>query len=408
MNGMIKELNRVTLGLLIAFAIIAAAAGYWGVVRADSLRGRDDNARNVIAEQTIRRGTIYDRGDTPLAFSQEQPNGLMQRVYPYPETVAAVGYYSFRYGVTGLEAEYDAQLRGDTWRGGWDRFVDSALHRAERGGDVRATIDLVVQQAAQSALGDRSGAVVAVEVPSGRVLALASAPGYDPNTLDQQWDALTADVDSSPLLNRATAGVYQPGSALETVVLAALLGAAPDLGAQGSTVLNAVVPGAADTDPGGRSGADVPGGHAGGRPDAAGGLCLRLPGGLRGGVRRRADSGGAVGSLRRAGAVRSADTARLRDGGGTRSGRADGGLAAGRARGGAGGAGHAHRHAAANGRRHDDDRQPGQRRAAARGGRRAPARQGVAAGRSADRQSRRCCGRTSWRRCGRRCANRSR
>ena len=246
MNSMVKELNRVTLGLLVAFGIVGLAAGFWGVIRADALRGREDNARNVIAQQRIQRGTIFDQIGTPLAFSQELPSGLMRRVYPYPDTVAAVGYYSLRYGVTGLEAEYDAQLRGNTWRSAWRKFVDDALHRAEQGGDVRATIDLAVQQAAAQALGDRSGAIIVVDVPSGRVLALASTPGYDPNTLDQQWDALTANVATSPLLNRATAGVYQPGGALETVVLAALLGAAPDLGAQGSTVLNAVVPGAAD------------------------------------------------------------------------------------------------------------------------------------------------------------------
>ncbi len=247
MNSMVRELNRVTLGLLVAFGIVALAAGFWGVLRADALRGREDNARNVIAQQRIQRGTIFDQSGTPLAMSQELPSGLMQRVYPYPETVAAVGYYSFRYGVTGLEAEYDSQLRGDTWRSAWRAFVDDALHRAEQGGDVRSTIDLAVQQAASQALGDYSGAVLVIDVPSGRVLAMASGPGYDPNTLDQQWDALTANVATSPLLNRATAGVYQPGGALETVVLAALLGAAPDLGAQGSTVLNAVVPDAADS-----------------------------------------------------------------------------------------------------------------------------------------------------------------
>jgi peptidoglycan glycosyltransferase len=68
------------------------------------------------------------------------------------------------------------------------------------------------------------GAVVLLDVDSGEILALASQPTYDPNTLDADWEQLESDPDA-PLLNRATQGLYQPGGALQPVVLAAALDA---------------------------------------------------------------------------------------------------------------------------------------------------------------------------------------
>ncbi|MBN1681680.1 MAG: hypothetical protein JW966_15475 [Anaerolineae bacterium] len=239
---MARDLNRVLFVILIAFGVVALSATFWAVVEADNILARPDNARNVIEEQRTRRGAILDRDGAPLATSQEHASGVMARVYPVPAAAAAVGYYSLTYGTAGIEAAYDPVLRGDENRDEWDQFVDDALHRAQEGSDVRSTIDLDVQLAAAEALGDRSGAVVAVHVPSGEVLAMVSQPGYDPNTLDDDWEQLTEDETTSPLLNRVTAGLYQPGGALQTVMLAAILASFPDLGAAGGYALNTEVP----------------------------------------------------------------------------------------------------------------------------------------------------------------------
>jgi peptidoglycan glycosyltransferase len=222
---MTEELNRVTLVALVAFLVIALSAAFWSVIQADSMLARSDNGRNVIAEQRIQRGAIYDRDGIRLAYSQETQAGIMQRVYPYPQSAGAVGYYSFTYGTTGIEEAFNRQLRGDGLRSAWQAFVDHALHRPQRGSAVRSTIDLEVQLAAAKEMTGRAGAVVVVEVPSGRVLAMVSEPGYDPNTLDANWNALTRNEQTSPLLNRVTAGLYQPGGTLETVILSELLSA---------------------------------------------------------------------------------------------------------------------------------------------------------------------------------------
>jgi peptidoglycan glycosyltransferase len=237
-----RELNRVTAAVLAAFLVIALSAAFWAVIQGDSLLARSDNARNVIEEQRIRRGAIIDRDGERLAYSVENPDGTARRVYPYPVAAGAVGYYSFTYGTAGIEAAYDDQLRGDPWHDDWQAFVDHTLHRAQQGGDVRTTLDLDVQQAAAAALGHQSGAVIVVEVPSGRVLAMVSQPGYDPNQIDTDWDLLTQDEATSPLLNRVTMGLYQPGGALETVILSAILATNPDLKTSGEAILNAEAP----------------------------------------------------------------------------------------------------------------------------------------------------------------------
>jgi peptidoglycan glycosyltransferase len=215
-----RNLQRLTLLLLIGFAVTGALLGYWGVVRAPALASREDNPRTILAERRIQRGRILDRNGHVLAETVGEP-GAFTRHYPYPQAAPAIGYYSLRYGLLGVEAAYDATLRGtsgDFWRAQWDAW----LQRPPQGRDVRLTLDLATQRAADAALGERHGAVVLLSLPDGAIRALASHPTYDPNRLDETFEALRTDP-GAPLLNRATQGLYQPGAVLETVVLAAAL-----------------------------------------------------------------------------------------------------------------------------------------------------------------------------------------
>lgn len=215
-----RNLQQLTMLLLIGFAIVGALLSYWGVVRAPALAGREDNPRTILAERRIQRGRILDRHGNVLAETTGTP-GAFVRHYPYPHAAPAIGYYSLRYGLLGVEAAYDATLRGtssDFWRAQWDAW----LQRPPQGRDVRLTLDLALQRVADAALGERRGAVVLLSLPDGALRALASHPTYDPNYLDETFEALRADP-AAPLLNRATQSLYQPGAALQTVVLAAAL-----------------------------------------------------------------------------------------------------------------------------------------------------------------------------------------
>jgi peptidoglycan glycosyltransferase len=122
----------------------------------------------------------------------------------------------------GIEATFDDELRGVSGQTDFGVFANRWLHRVPRGHSVRLTLDTQVQRAADTALGDRAGAVVVLSVPDGEVIALVSHPTFDPATLDQDWEQLRVSP-SSPLLNRATQGLYQPGAAFQTVVLAEAL-----------------------------------------------------------------------------------------------------------------------------------------------------------------------------------------
>jgi penicillin-binding protein 2 len=173
------------------------------------------------------------------------------RLYPYGEMLAHVlGYTAavsdtdtvddpllrlpdFRIGRAGIEKVQERALRGV---GGSVQVEVNAVGRPIRelsrkegkpGADIRLTLDLDLQQVAYDRLGDESGAVVVVDVLTGNVLALVSSPGYDPNAFSRgitlaEWRALTRDP-KAPLINKAIAGTYAPGSTFKPMVgLAAL------------------------------------------------------------------------------------------------------------------------------------------------------------------------------------------
>jgi penicillin-binding protein 2 len=169
------------------------------------------------------------------------------RVYPYsPYTSHLIGYvgradqkpaegeepYSYYLpemtGRSGLEKIFDPFLRGEA--GGMLVQIDVSGYRhgelahktPKAGGDLRLTLDMEVQLLAHKALGDHRGAVVVLDPNNGDVLAMLSAPGFDANRFvpyitSKDWKRLSEDPDN-PLLNRAVAGVYPPGSTFKPLV----------------------------------------------------------------------------------------------------------------------------------------------------------------------------------------------
>ncbi len=216
---MAAQLHRLTVAFAAAFALVALASGYWGLVSSDALVSRPDNPRRVLLERRVPRGAIFDRNGALLAESVGEP-GALERRYPYPALGPVLGYASPFYGAAGLEEAYDPLLHGDLgyaplelyWQG-------SVLGAPPPGRDLRLTLDLNLQAAADEALGGQTGAVVLVQSETGEILALASHPGFDPNQLDEQWPTLVSD-EAAPLLNRTTLALYQPGGAVWPVVLA--------------------------------------------------------------------------------------------------------------------------------------------------------------------------------------------
>ncbi|HHS98482.1 MAG TPA: hypothetical protein ENK08_11440 [Chloroflexi bacterium] len=215
-------LTRVAAALGIGLLALALTCGYWSVVRAEWLVAREDNPRRVEYEQRIVRGRILDRQGRVLAGTEVGEHGIVTRTYPVPEAAPVVGYASLRYGTGGIEASFDDLLRGEADRSAWEAAWADLLHRPPVGRDVQLALDADLQRQAMAALAGRGGAVVLLDARTGEVLAMASSPTFDPIRLEEEWDRLREDP-AAPLVNRATQGLYQPGAALETVVLAGLM-----------------------------------------------------------------------------------------------------------------------------------------------------------------------------------------
>ena len=231
MNRQIVRLTYVALALVAALVVMTS---YWQAWAAPGLAARQDNAIKRVAEFSVDRGLIFSFGPRKrLARNVERDvddKTLFFRRYPQGELAAhVVGYSTVGRSRTGLERSLNDYLTGAT--GNLATLVDKALDelRGKRvqGNDVVTTLDLEAQQVALEQLGARCGAVFAFDPRNGRVKVMASAPSFDPNLVENRFGEIaeiTADCGSpAPLLNRASAGLYVPGSTFKVVTAAAAL-----------------------------------------------------------------------------------------------------------------------------------------------------------------------------------------
>ena len=230
--GIRRPLGRTTVHVAIvmsaAFALLAGAVGYWGVVAAPDLVRSPNDAAVVAAARTVSRGRILDRDGKVLARNAADANGEKYRVYASPVISQVVGYASARYGRAGLERAYDAELTGLAGDPFTDAFAKFGADRYDPK-DLTLSLSYDLQRAAVKALGNHRGAIVMLDPRTGEVLALASTPTYDasaiadPTTAEAAFTALQ-DAPSQPLLPRATLGRYVPGSVFKVVTAVAGLG----------------------------------------------------------------------------------------------------------------------------------------------------------------------------------------
>ncbi|MDW8255041.1 MAG: penicillin-binding transpeptidase domain-containing protein [Chloroflexota bacterium] len=236
-----RRISRLALLQLLGLSAAGAALGYWQIVRAPELVARADNPRRLDEQWRTVRGRMLDRRGRPIALSEVAADGYVRRVYLVPTLGAVTGFMNPLQGMTGLERAYDDHLSGRTGLDPQTAFARRVLHRPAVGSDLVLTIDLDLQAAAERALATGPqvpGAVIALDPRSGAVRALATTPTFDPNRLTfdptrDDWNAENAAVaayaaelnanPARPLLNRATQGLYPPGSTFKTVTLAAAL-----------------------------------------------------------------------------------------------------------------------------------------------------------------------------------------
>jgi penicillin-binding protein A len=224
------SIARVGLALAVAFAGLAAGAGYWQVVRSAPLSAAPDNPAVQAAARKSPRGLIVDRDGTTLAANKRDQNDETYRVYADPSMSPVIGYASRVFGAAGLERTYDGQLVGavrpDPVADLLKKFEADPFDPQK----LTLTISLKLQKAAVRALGDDHGAVVMLDPRTGAILTLASTPTFDASDITQpSVNAATAafnrlrDDPARPLLPRATQGLYVPGSVFKIVTALAAL-----------------------------------------------------------------------------------------------------------------------------------------------------------------------------------------
>ncbi|MFF2652885.1 penicillin-binding transpeptidase domain-containing protein [Streptomyces sp. NPDC058045] len=215
-------------GLLLVALLVNAVRVQ--LVEADERTGAPGDRRPAIARYAQPRGPILVAG-RPVTGSRDSHQQLRyERTYTEGPLYAPVtGYSSQFYGNALLEQSADPVLSGtDQALSRWPRWPGTAPRRFP-GGRVETTLDPRLQRAAYRGLGGRRGAVAALDPATGRVLALVSTPSYDPGKLSgngpsvrRTWQRLARDPDR-PMLNRALAQTYPPGSTFKVVTAAAAL-----------------------------------------------------------------------------------------------------------------------------------------------------------------------------------------
>jgi peptidoglycan glycosyltransferase len=232
MNRQITKLAVVALALLSALIV---ATTYWQTWAAAGLADRQDNAIKRVAQFTVRRGLIYTADGTLLAARRAQKtNGQTYyfRRYPAHDLAAqVVGYSTQSRSRAGLERSMNDYLTASNahlntvLRRTFDRLKGTTI----TGNNLVLTIRSNAQEAALKALDGNCGAAVALEPATGRVLVLASSPSYDPNLVEGHFGAIARRARGvncsppAPLVNRATDGLYTPGSTFKVITAAAAL-----------------------------------------------------------------------------------------------------------------------------------------------------------------------------------------
>ncbi len=215
------ELVIVTYVFSALFLLLAVYLIYLNTVKHQDIVTNAYNTKQDTRSDRVIRGSIVTEDGTQLATTYVDEEGKENRYYPYENVFAHVVGYSSN-GKAGLEAEMNNELL-TSHSSLLNQIRDENNSQKPQGDTVVVTLDVKLQQAAYDALGSYKGAAVVLEPDSGKILALVSKPDFNPNTISQDWDTMVMDESNSALLNRATQGLYPPGSTFKILTTLAYL-----------------------------------------------------------------------------------------------------------------------------------------------------------------------------------------
>ncbi len=216
-----QRANRQIVGTIFFFSLLffgmIGYMLYFILVQAPDLMGNPYNSRMDVFNNRYIRGELLANDGQVLARTDVAEDGTETRVYPLGSLFAhAIGYSTK--GKTGLEAVSNFYLMKSNMNP-LTQIGNELTEQKSRGDNVVTTLDVGLQKTVSDALGDRKGAVICMEPKTGKILAMVSKPGYDPNSLLSDWETLTSDSNTNGnLLNRAAQGLYPPGSTFKILI----------------------------------------------------------------------------------------------------------------------------------------------------------------------------------------------
>lgn len=229
-----RQLNRLAIVSVLLLVALVVATTYWQAWAAAGLQDRQDNAIQRVVQFTIARGLIESNGKQAIFAANKKKKVSGQTLYfrRYPQhTLAAqtIGYSTASRSQAGLERSMNDYLTGSNTNlsNGFKLALDRLGGGTVKGNSLQLTLRPAAQRIAEQQLGNRCGAVVAMNVHTGAVYVMASTPSYDPNLISTDYAKvlkIRGDCgEGFALLNRATNGLYTPGSTFKIITAAAAL-----------------------------------------------------------------------------------------------------------------------------------------------------------------------------------------
>ena len=221
------ESNRI-ITILIAlsslFIFLIVYLSYFEIFQADSISNNNYNKRIWKEEEYTLRGSIVDRNDLILASSSQLDNKQLREYHYGPLYSHIIGYNSRTLGKEGLEKAYNKELLNISESSSINEIkkIMSKSNLNPKGMDIRLTIDHKIQQYAEELLGKQKGSIIVMNPVNGEIYAMISSPSFNSNRVNEDWDDIIKNQDS-PLINRATQGLYAPGSIFKIITTASAI-----------------------------------------------------------------------------------------------------------------------------------------------------------------------------------------
>ena len=216
-----REIANITYIFVALFIVMIGYLMYFIAVDSSSVINNSYNSRQELLAKKVVRGKIYSADRQILAETIVNADKTETRNYPFGALFAhAVGFST--HGKTGIESMENFNLLTSN-AFVTERLQNTISEEKNIGDNVITTLDPALQKAAGEAMGVYRGAVVVMDPETGKILAMVSKPDFDPNTVDAEWESVTADTETGALVNRATQGLYPGGSTFKIVTALAYL-----------------------------------------------------------------------------------------------------------------------------------------------------------------------------------------